>query len=76
MCGTRRACLRGIIERGMVLVATGLASATDSLNMMTNLGWRIAGCITSGPSNLELKILIAPQKLINAALDMPFTAPV
>jgi len=70
-----RACLRGIIERGMIPVATSLASATASLSMMTSLGWRVVGSVTGGPSNLELNMLIAPQKLTDAALSKPFTPP-
>lgn len=66
---TRR-CVRDAVEQGFVPVANAYATATSSLKMMTNFGWRIVGSVFSEEAQSELCLLIPPQKLIDAALSV------
>ena len=63
---TRR-CVRNAVEQGFVPVANAYASATSSLKMMTNCGWRIVGKVFNEDAQSELCMLIPPQKLVDAA---------
>lgn len=67
---TRR-CVRDTVTRGFVPVASALGSATASQAMMTSLGWRIIGEVVGARSGSRIVLLVAPQRLIDAALGAP-----
>lgn len=60
-------CIRDIVERGFVPVASALAKSEASQAMMLNLGWRIVGDVLGNRSKQKIVLLVAPAKLVEAA---------
>ena len=63
--------VRDIVEQGYVPVASAFHDAVASRSMMTNLGWKIIGSVQGRRSGRAIHLLIAPQRLVEAALSHP-----
>ena len=64
---TRR-CVRDVVEQGYVPVASALEYSDASQSMMLNFGWQIIGDVLGKRSKQRILLLIAPRKLVDAAL--------
>jgi len=62
-----RYCVRQTVEMGLIPVASAYASGKASIEMMTTIGWKIAGYGFGIESNCKIVLLTPPQQLIEAA---------
>ena len=63
--------VRDVVGQGYVPVACAFHDAVASRTMMTNLGWKIIGSVQGRRSGRSIDLLIAPQRLVEAALSQP-----
>lgn len=68
---TRR-CVRDVVAQGYVPVASALEQSNASQSMMINFGWQIIGDVLGKKSKQRILLLIAPRKLVDAALTVPW----
>lgn len=61
-------CVRTVVDRGFVPVASAFHDAVASQAMMTNFGWTVFAQAIGGKSGRPIVLLRPPQQLVDAAL--------